>query len=338
MLRAASRWWQKIKVMQTLRTFKLSLTVPLPKIIQIEPTNRCNFRCRFCSNSMGNRKTEIQDITTTKLRSILSSLPELKYVNLQGLGEPFLHPRLELILEEFKNRGIKITSTSNGSLLTKQNIRNLVHDYIVDLSISIDSHRADLSYELRPGMNLDRIIKGVQLLLKERNEGRSNFLFGFNVTLSNMNYKDLEGIGNLAVKLGIDYILIVGLKIWYIPGEPNYDLARQAIKEQLLYRHKISNIITKMQTKLLTKGIIVKYIKTKRSLGNCSFPFSTMFISANGTVTPCNIRMHPQYHGLFTIHSNSSLAKQWNGKAYKSLRKAHLEKDTTNIMCGKCFS
>ena len=90
-----------------------------------------------------------------------------------------------------------------------------------------------------------------------------------------------------------------------------------------------------LKQRLRRKGVYVSFPGFEARLGRCRWPFSSLFISVEGHVTPCCIRMHRE-HALGNIFEVASLEEIWNGPDYRALRQAHLDGDTSNPMCGRC--
>ena len=95
--------------------------VPLPRILSIEVTSRCNLRCVMCPKTAGFVNTApdrvISPEVVERLEPILGAVDG---ADLSGLwGEAFLFPDLYLdILARLKRRYIGVHTVSNGTLIT----------------------------------------------------------------------------------------------------------------------------------------------------------------------------------------------------------------------------
>ena len=84
------------------------------KKVYVEITNRCNFNCSFCCAS----DREKRFVSPEDFSAILFSIkPYTDYIYLHVLGEPLLHPQLELLLREAHGQGFHVNLTTNGSLI-----------------------------------------------------------------------------------------------------------------------------------------------------------------------------------------------------------------------------
>ncbi|HRT78665.1 MAG TPA: radical SAM protein [Paludibacteraceae bacterium] len=103
------------------------------KKIYIEITNSCNFHCSFCfTTSQPPRFMPVKDFHTI-VRKIK---PFTNYIYLHVLGEPFLHPHIEDILNVAEQEGMNVNITTNGSLLNNRKELLLNHS-IRQLNISL---------------------------------------------------------------------------------------------------------------------------------------------------------------------------------------------------------
>ena len=72
---------------------------PLPvRALQIETSSICNFRCNSCALSLADYDRPAKHMQPEVFEAILDTWPTVEKIELQGVGEVFLNPRvLELI-------------------------------------------------------------------------------------------------------------------------------------------------------------------------------------------------------------------------------------------------
>lgn len=122
------------------------------KKIYVEVTNVCNFSCSFCFKSFRDKRfVSPEDFSATLVRI----KPYTDYIYLHVLGEPLLHPQIELLLEIAHKQGFKVNLTTNGSLLrSKRKILEL--GYIRQYNVSLHDAAENVKKE-----NLDSYIDEV---------------------------------------------------------------------------------------------------------------------------------------------------------------------------------
>jgi|GEM_PF-1712276 len=337
MFRFTARKLGKVRFYAGLTRFRAGMDVPLPDHIEVEPTTRCNATCGTCSRNVLNPEALKNDITLEDIRRIVDQFPNLRSIRLLGLGEPFLNPEIASILKFLKSRNLKVWLITNGSMMNQKWVRDLLHDCVYDVGVSIDSADEEEFARLRPmgRIGLSHILDGVRELIMERAQGRSNIIVGVNATVTQHNDGALPGIGSLCIDLGVDYLAIGFVENWLIRGDAGHEAARKQIAEAMEYLPRIRWKIRWTRLRLAMRGIVVGYKIPRSRLGKCHWPYRSTHITAEGLVTPCCTRTQPQ-HGTFNILEDGDFSGYWNGPAYKRLRRAHMDRDCSNAMCGSC--
>src|SRR5438270_35485 len=89
-------------------------STPLPRFVQVEPVGQCNLACRMCpvvlredAPARGPAFMSFDAFTR-----ILEQFPALDELHLQGMGEPFLHPRITDMIAHATGRGIKVSTNT----------------------------------------------------------------------------------------------------------------------------------------------------------------------------------------------------------------------------------
>ena len=88
---------------------------PLPRFIQIEPVGQCNLRCRMCPiqyRSDGGPGQPRAFIDEALFRRLVDQFEGAEELQLQGLGEPMLHPQMCEMISAVAFRGMRPASFS----------------------------------------------------------------------------------------------------------------------------------------------------------------------------------------------------------------------------------
>ena len=156
--------------------------IPLstPYVIQIDPANICNFKCRFCptgvlkSGISGNSKQKgLLDFEV--LKKVINDLSgfdsAIKCVKLWKDGEPLLNPNLADMIKYVKCSGMveKIELTTNGSLLTPELSHEIVEAGLNRIIISLEGLSSQY-YSTVAGVKIDfeRLIEQITILFSYR--------------------------------------------------------------------------------------------------------------------------------------------------------------------------
>ncbi len=170
--------------------------------LQVEPTTRCNFKCKFCCG----RKMQMNDMELGTFRKIITSFTDLRHLQLQGEGEPLLSKDLfEMIkLTKKYHRQAKISITMNGSLLTNGAIKQIIDLDIFSVLVSIESQYPD-KFEYLRGGDLNKIKTNLSNFVNEKKKRkRKNPILGFAVMVMNDTFDEFKRIIDLYKELELD--------------------------------------------------------------------------------------------------------------------------------------
>ena len=158
---------------------QLARHVPLsmPLIIYVEPTNRCNFGCRFCPESLPSYSTEAGGLRRLDLDSFkkicadIKSLGRLKTLRFWMMGEPLLNKEVFAMIAHAKELDIadRTELTTNGSALTPAAADAIIRSGLDYLRVSIygmdpERHRIFTGSPISP----ERIAGNVAHLVAQR--------------------------------------------------------------------------------------------------------------------------------------------------------------------------
>jgi len=121
--------------------------IPLqgPLLVHLEPTNVCNFKCRFCPESLDDYKDQAGGLFNlslehyTKILNELKKMPKLKSLNFFMMGEPFANKNILKFVKMASSANISETYmiSTNGALLTKEKYSDICKSGLNYLRISI---------------------------------------------------------------------------------------------------------------------------------------------------------------------------------------------------------
>lgn len=168
--------------------------------VQVEPTTKCNFNCTFCCG----RYMKQGNLSISTFKKIFSKVPDISHIELQGEGEPFIHPQLFDMVNIAKEKGANSSVITNGSFLSKVNIEKILSSEIETIHCSIESANPKVFQQIR-GYNINEIINGLNLLIQERERKNLKYpVIGFCITVLKRTLKTLSEIFNLYQSLGLN--------------------------------------------------------------------------------------------------------------------------------------
>jgi tungsten cofactor oxidoreducase radical SAM maturase len=182
------------------------------KKVYIEPTSRCNLNCITCiRNSWGDEKADMEMSTFEAIMKQLKGLKHLREVALGGFGEPFYHPYILRMIEDIKTLGVKLTISTNGTLLDE------LADPLVELGmdniiVSIDSVYPQTFSDIRRGASLNEVLENVRRLNgAKRRKRRFTPSVGIEFVLMRRNVDEIPRLPELAHSVGASSVLITNL-------------------------------------------------------------------------------------------------------------------------------
>lgn len=157
----------------------------LPEILEIEPTDTCNLRCRACHVSfMQHERTTFLDV------ALLSKLSALRgrYAIIGSVFEPIVHPRLLNILEFLSHQDCRIELLTNGTRLEESMVNGLASSNMYHIGFSFDGIQRETYEYIRRRANYESVLDGI-LRVRQRFEGRPTF-FNLNYTMMRRNLEE----------------------------------------------------------------------------------------------------------------------------------------------------
>ncbi len=168
--------------------------------LQVEPTTRCNFTCGFCCG----RHMDQSDQSWEDFEATMQMLPNIQQIEIQGEGEPLLHPRFFEMAAMAQARGIKISTISNGSMFSEKRIGEILDTGIAAIMVSIESADPNDFRSIRGG-KFEIVERGIANLLAARNaRGSETPSVGFAMTVLKRTRDQLTPIFELYERLGMD--------------------------------------------------------------------------------------------------------------------------------------
>ncbi len=115
---------------------------PAPAKLFVEPTSRCNMRCRMCLREAPGSVIPQADLDPALFAALSPLFSGLSQLVISGLGEPLLHPELAGLVALARRGmpdGAEIGLQSNALLLTEARATELLAAGLSSLCISVDS-------------------------------------------------------------------------------------------------------------------------------------------------------------------------------------------------------
>ena len=146
---------REIPRIDILDRYELKDALPLstPYVVNIDPCDTCNFRCKFCptgntelmKKTPGRRHGPMTMETFRRVIDELGEFPEkVRVVRLYKEGEPLLNPHFADMVRYAKESGhcLRVDTTTNASLLTPERSLAIIDAGLDRINISVEGMNA----------------------------------------------------------------------------------------------------------------------------------------------------------------------------------------------------
>ena len=312
------------------------LKIPMPSYVQIEPVGQCNLRCTMCPI---NYREDQPLFGKSKMMNfelycqIVDQLPNIKTLHLQGLGEPTLHPRFFDMVSYAVNKGIRVTTNTNLTLLNPARAELAVTSGLDTLHFSIDGTTAKTYEFIRINAHFDKVMANLQNLVetKQRMKSATPHLHLVMVIMQ-QNLAELPDLVRLAKQYGAEEVFAQQLSHDF--GDPafhkNFQPLNEYVKEQsLLYEdpERIERYFGEARARAAELGVKLRlpnprpraYAADLPGRERCDWPWTSAYISFQGYAMPCCMAATPEIIN-FGLIKGQNLEEVWNNENYNQFR------------------
>jgi radical SAM protein with 4Fe4S-binding SPASM domain len=323
----------------------------LPHFVQIEPVGQCNLRCQMCpvqfrrDGPARGVACMDYDVFTRLIDQFSRRATEL---HLQGLGEPMMHPRLFDMIEYAVGQGLRVSSTSNLTLLSPRRAERCVTSGLAELNISVDSAEPATYERIRVGSRFQRVENNVALLQATRQRLASERpRLKLVAVLLRQTLEGLPELVRLAHRWSIGELFVQHLCHDFaessLPDE--YRPMREFVDQQTLIGgdwQRIEQVFTETQDMADELGIKLRLPSPRPNphppgtpgARRCDWPWARSYVSYQGLAMPCcTIGTPDRFH--FGNMAEQGVEAVWSGAAYDNFR-ARLDSEEPPEICRTC--
>jgi len=236
----------------------------VPVHVQLNPTNRCNFNCKFCSCSERNKNLEMpldEIVDCMKTARNLSC----QSVTITGGGEPTLHKHFKEMVEKLRELGLQLGLVTNGSLV--EQFPSRFFDNFVWVRVSAGDQ---LPNQLkRIGCSVDSWLQNIDVVSFK--SSTADWAFSY-VVGTKINYNLVARLVKFANEMKFSHVRIVN----DILNAENQQNSMVLVEKYLQSQRINDNIVFYQSRSTYTKGTNPCYISLLKPV-----------ISAEGKIFPC---------------------------------------------------
>ncbi len=305
-------------------------------------TNKCNLKCKFCN--FPNLKDHTKELSDEEILDLVRQAGELD-VRVFGVlgGEPFVRKSAIQAMKIAKNFGMAGSLVTNGTLINKHQILDLI-DMKWDLvRFSIDGADAETHDYLR-GVNgsFDKSLSALKMFNQIKEETGSTYpTLEINTVLCKKNLTDVPKILDLAAKLNIKNVYFLPM-IPFVKNLNSLIITKKDMKifldslDQIDPNHKVNSNLDEIKNELISQSdkmdqVILSEGENQDNYIPCFMPWYGMSVDAEGYATPCGQIEKDNQENI-----RRNLVKDiWFGDWFSKLRGKMLKR-VLSKGCNKC--
>ncbi len=292
---------------------KLGNLPQFPRIIDIELTNVCNFRCLMCPTGTRMMKRESGYMTEEIFETLISQIKG-KGVGLRFIrwGEPLLHPQFTQFVTRAKTAGVLCHMNTNGSKMTVELMKFLCDIGFDSIKFSFQGVDRKSYLEMRNTDYFDELLKLIQTFYRIRGNRELPYI----AVSTTITYESKQMVESFRADLS-PFVDHVG--IGYTNLE-DMDVSKAKLKEE------------EEERVLFLKSQQIKFGKHPE----CPEVFDKISINFDGSVSACC----SDYDNKMIIGDlrESSIGQIWISPVMRHYREllADMQHDKIDL-CSKCY-
>lgn len=286
--------------------------------LQLDPTSHCDLTCVYCVGRHWRQgKADLHVI-----ESLCRDVVPLRYVHLQGEGEPFVHRDFLTMLKHVRATGAEVGFITNGRHFTHDNVRALIDLGIRSVGISIDSLDPNVYRRLRHG-SLAPVLEGLDRLLTARSALDRPDVY-LTAVLTRSTFDGFEEIVTFSERLGLSPPSAQALQSMasyrrYYPPELDGEFLTDE-QHEILHRYwaKRDGIRRRLGLSTYFEDLVADYADA-----GCPFLDRSLHVRFDGYVFPCCFMKDD--NDAFGHLDQEDLPSIWHGERRRVMRATFAE-------------
>lgn len=270
-----------------------------PFLARWDITDRCNLRCKHCRASGYFMHPEhCAELSTSEALALVRELSAsgVEYFSILG-GEPLMRGDLIDILRKAVSEGLTVELVTNGTLLTKGNIRAILDTGIKEVCFSLDGACDATNDFIRGRGSFCRTVDAIKETVKVRQLTLAQTTLSINTVLTKRSLTEISQMISLSQRLGVDrlFFSVVSKEGSAVHHWQDLEPPDDALIEagyQIRARAANSSVDLRVEENFVTCRMIDYYnenygLNLRHRYSHCSAGLRAIFIRPDGVVFPC---------------------------------------------------
>lgn len=299
--------------------------------IMYDITTNCNLRCRHCYNANFLSDENYVEVDVEKIFNAFSKI-EFKSIVIQG-GEPLMVSNLEELIEKFRQKGVNVFVTTNGTLLSKERISRFIKSGVTGVFFSVESDTPEVNDKIRGKgsfqtlyTNLKNFMSLYSMLLERKYI--HPMLIALSTTVSSLNFMTEDKIRNFFIfadelnikDINFNFLVNFGgsKQLNYNEHTTDFKLADSIIHVSKEFPHiGILLPVKQLEYEFFKKkyGSDINIYGTKKS---CPAGDKIVYVDSNLNMLPCSWLLHLNKNIVFTKENTINLFEELPVDIFKS--------------------
>ena len=195
--------------------------IPLrtPYVIYIDPSDKCNFQCKFCPTGDHALMKETRgrghglmdfDVFKELINGICEFEDQIKVIRLYKDGEPLLNPRFADMVRYAKQSGCcqRVDTTTNASLLTPELSLQIIEAGLDRINISVEGINAEQYADFsRYKMDYDKFVENIAFFYEHRAQCEMNIKINGDILTEVQKQQFFDTFGDITDGIFIEHAI-----------------------------------------------------------------------------------------------------------------------------------
>jgi MoaA/NifB/PqqE/SkfB family radical SAM enzyme len=318
--------------------------------VQIEISSHCNAACIYCPHTEYRHTWRHRHLPKVAVKRLIPAFTKTTLIYLQGWGEPLLHPDFFDLLKIAKNTGCMVGTTTNATLLNKEQVGQLIEEGldIIGFSLAGIDEKND---RIREGTSITQTLDCIEMFHREKSKrGATHPKLHIAYMLFRSGLQDLEKIPSFLARTGVDQTVVSSLSLALNRSLETESILAASKEEVQELKHRFCE--TKAQAGKLGVDLHFHIVSPQMEFFKCGENVNrAVVVGSDGCISPCVFTQIPASGENFYFFKGSKVAQRnlsfgniefdslnniWNQKAYRKFLSAHRRGQKPEV-CNTCL-